>query len=336
MLCAEGALFRLPIAKILSIVSAAIFHFSLGGTARAADLLILASSDGEFVRDCTNRDVVISASNSKFVLAGGCQSLSVPGHANQILADMAAGSEIQVRGDENNIALINGGSHDPTISAEGRQNQVVKLIHVSVKSDASGSAAASASGETSLAPPRKPSLALPADRGGEDPLRLAIARNAAATKSNEEISRDLETKKVLMVNGRDSELSELPNQLLFAVNSTRLRSEAINSLAEYAELIRRNHSKNIHIIGHTDSIGRFWYNMELSRRRAQSVKTWLVREGGLAKDGLTAIGLGPQSPKASNATSSGRSQNRRVELLREICDQTACKMNGSGADRTPE
>jgi outer membrane protein OmpA-like peptidoglycan-associated protein len=335
MLCAEGALFRLPIAKILSIVSAAIFHFSLGGTARAADLLILASSDGEFVRDCTNRDVVISASNSKFVLAGGCQSLSVPGHANQILADMAAGSEIQVRGDENNIALINGGSHDPTISAEGRQNQVVKLIHASVKSDASGSAAASASGETSLAPPRKPSLALPADRGGEDPLRLAIARNAAATKSNEEISRDLETKKVVMANG-DSELSELPNQLLFAVNSTRLRSEAINSLAEYAELIRRNQSKNIHIIGHTDSIGRFWYNMELSRRRAQSVKTWLVREGGLAKDGLTAIGLGPQSPKASNATSSGRSQNRRVELLREICDQTACKMNGSGADRTPE
>jgi hypothetical protein len=91
-------------------------------------LLILASSGGEFVRDCTNRDVVISGSNSKYILAGGCQSLTVPGDGNQILADMAAESEILLRGNENNVAWTNmtGGDHFK-IHTDGRLNHIVKL-----------------------------------------------------------------------------------------------------------------------------------------------------------------------------------------------------------------
>jgi hypothetical protein len=99
-----------------------------GAPSQAAELLILASSGGEFVRDCANRDVVISGSNSKFILAGGCQSLTIPGDGNQILADMAAESEILLRGNENNVARTNttGGDH-LKIHTDGRFNQVVKL-----------------------------------------------------------------------------------------------------------------------------------------------------------------------------------------------------------------
>jgi Protein of unknown function (DUF3060) len=97
-------------------------------TSQAADLLILPGSGGEFVRECANKDVVISGSKSKFVLTGGCQSLSVPGDGNQILVDMAPGSEIYLRGNENDIAWTK--EHDspsPTIVADGQANSIVQL-----------------------------------------------------------------------------------------------------------------------------------------------------------------------------------------------------------------
>jgi Protein of unknown function (DUF3060) len=95
---------------------------------QAADLLILPGSGGEFVRECSHKDVVISGSKSKFVLTGGCQSLSVPGDGNQILIDMAPGSEIYLRGNENDIAWTK--EHDaagPTIVADGQSNSIVQL-----------------------------------------------------------------------------------------------------------------------------------------------------------------------------------------------------------------
>jgi outer membrane protein OmpA-like peptidoglycan-associated protein len=292
---------------------------TFNGPSQAADLLILASSGSEFVRDCSDRDVVISASNSKYILAGHCLSLSVPGDDNQIIVDLAPAAEVKLRGSGNKIAWTSTGSDQyPRISADGESNYLVKLEREPPKRDdmnTSNAAASSApaSGETATAKTEESSGA-----GGVD-AKSAGAKTAAATKSTEEIKKDLRVKKIDMANGRAGEASEFPSQLLFAVNSADLRAEALDNLAEYAEMIRRNGSKNVHIIGHTDSIGDFWYNMDLSRRRAQSVKAWLVREGGLANSALTAIGLGSQSPKASNTTPLGRSQNRRVELLAEIC-----------------
>jgi OOP family OmpA-OmpF porin len=57
------------------------------------------------------------------------------------------------------------------------------------------------------------------------------------------------------------------------------------------------------------------YNLELSKRRALSVKTWLVKQGGIANEDLLAIGLGAKKPMASNATADGRAKNRRVEVM---------------------
>ena len=65
--------------------------------------------------------------------------------------------------------------------------------------------------------------------------------------------------------------------------------------------------------GHTDSVGGAGYNDQLSQRRAQTVKQYLVARG-VAPQRLEALGLGESKPHMSNDTETGRTRNRRVEL----------------------
>lgn len=70
----------------------------------------------------------------------------------------------------------------------------------------------------------------------------------------------------------------------------------------------------VDVAGHTDSIGTDEYNMGLSLRRADAVRNYLV-DKGIAADRLSVKGYGESQPVADNATSDGRFQNRRVELI---------------------
>lgn len=70
----------------------------------------------------------------------------------------------------------------------------------------------------------------------------------------------------------------------------------------------------IEVAGHTDSIASDAYNLDLSRRRADTVRKYLVRKG-IAADRLVAKGYGESQPIADNSTEEGRFQNRRVELI---------------------
>jgi OmpA-OmpF porin, OOP family len=73
--------------------------------------------------------------------------------------------------------------------------------------------------------------------------------------------------------GSHGEMAQIPNEIMFAFNSDELRPNAVNILAECAELIKRDHAKHVRVIGHSESVGRIDYNLELSKRRALSVKT---------------------------------------------------------------
>jgi OmpA-OmpF porin, OOP family len=110
-------------------------------------------------------------------------------------------------------------------------------------------------------------------------------------------------------------MAQIPNEIMFAFDSDQLRPNASNILAECAELIKREHAKHVRVIGHSDSVGRVDYNLELSKRRALTVKSWLVKQGGIANKDLLANGLGPKKPMASNDTAEGRAKNRRVEVM---------------------
>jgi outer membrane protein OmpA-like peptidoglycan-associated protein len=72
--------------------------------------------------------------------------------------------------------------------------------------------------------------------------------------------------------------------------------------------------KHLSIEGHTDAQGQAERNLDLSQRRANSVKTWLVAHG-VDDARLDAKGFGQTKPIADNRTSQGRAQNRRVEFV---------------------
>lgn len=72
---------------------------------------------------------------------------------------------------------------------------------------------------------------------------------------------------------------------------------------------------DVEVAGHTCSIGTDEYNLGLSQRRAEAVRNYLVSKG-VSADRLTVRGYGESRPAFSNATREGRSQNRRVELVR--------------------
>jgi outer membrane protein OmpA-like peptidoglycan-associated protein len=105
-------------------------------------------------------------------------------------------------------------------------------------------------------------------------------------------------------------------QIYFDFNSDRIREESAPALDDIAQILKRHPDWKLAINGHTDNIGGDAYNIPLSRKRAVSVKNYLVERYGIQSGRLTTGGAGAAQPKATNATIEGRAQNRRVELIR--------------------
>lgn len=105
----------------------------------------------------------------------------------------------------------------------------------------------------------------------------------------------------------------LRNEILFDFNSASLRSSSRDELREMADVFDKYGDTTIVVAGHTDSVGSASYNDRLSDRRADSVAGYL-EDLGVRGSRIDAVGYGEARPKASNSSSSGRQQNRRVEL----------------------
>ncbi len=101
----------------------------------------------------------------------------------------------------------------------------------------------------------------------------------------------------------------------FELNSAELTPNARNILDRVAESLVANPDVRVEISGYTDSTGARAYNVDLSQRRAESVRTYLIGKD-VAADRMVAKGYGPDDPVASNTTREGRAKNRRVELRR--------------------
>jgi outer membrane protein OmpA-like peptidoglycan-associated protein len=109
-------------------------------------------------------------------------------------------------------------------------------------------------------------------------------------------------------------LVKFDSGILFDVDKTYLKPDAQNSLKQFAVSLQNNPQTNVLVVGHTDSTGTAAHNMDLSIRRSNAVKSFLVQQG---VDGtrLTTQGKGETEPIASNSTPEGRAQNRRVEIV---------------------
>ncbi len=79
------------------------------------------------------------------------------------------------------------------------------------------------------------------------------------------------------------------------------------------KILQANPDMNVRIEGHTDDKGAMAHNMDLSKRRAESVKKYMV-DHGIDEGRLETVGLGPKKPIADNKTKKGRAKNRRVEF----------------------
>ena len=104
----------------------------------------------------------------------------------------------------------------------------------------------------------------------------------------------------------------------FDFNKANIKAEFAPVLDEAAQTLQDNPDINVRIEGHTDSIGSDEYNLELSERRAQAVKAYLVSRG-IAASRLSTEGKGETEPIADNTKDGrdnpeGRAMNRRAEL----------------------
>ena len=100
----------------------------------------------------------------------------------------------------------------------------------------------------------------------------------------------------------------------FAVNKEQILVRSFPILQDVARVLKENPQiKLVRIEGHTDDRGRDQYNLDLSKRRAESVRTYLIKQG-IVRDRLQAVGYGKAMPIADNETEEGRAKNRRVEF----------------------
>ena len=107
-------------------------------------------------------------------------------------------------------------------------------------------------------------------------------------------------------------LVNLPD-VTFAVNSTEISPSFRATLDNVAQSMVTYPNSLVDVMGHTDSTGSDSYNLDLSRRRAESVANYLTMRG-IARARIATTGYGEQYPIADNTTEAGRSRNRRVEI----------------------
>jgi outer membrane protein OmpA-like peptidoglycan-associated protein len=106
---------------------------------------------------------------------------------------------------------------------------------------------------------------------------------------------------------------DLKSEASFASGSSDVRSSFSTALSKLGGVTRQYDSTMIYVIGHTDDQGSNSFNQQLSERRAVAVAGALTA-AGVDPSRVRAEGRGEAQPESSNATTQGRSQNRRVEI----------------------
>jgi outer membrane protein OmpA-like peptidoglycan-associated protein len=108
----------------------------------------------------------------------------------------------------------------------------------------------------------------------------------------------------------------VPGDVGFRTDEWVLRPEAARQLDRLAATLAATPDRLVVVEGHTDSRGSVAHNLDLSRRRAETVRSYLISQG-CAAGNLMASGIGDERPVGDNRTREGRAANRRVEIVVE-------------------
>src|SRR5579872_5455125 len=144
-----------------------------------------------------------------------------------------------------------------------------------------------------------------ADRQKQEAIRQKEEMRARLLAQLNQVLQTRDTARGLIVSMPD---------VLFDFNKYTLKPDARERLAKISGIILAYPDLKLEIEGHTDAIGTDEYNQQLSEKRADTVRGYLV-SSGVTPDHVSAVGLGKANPVADNSTSAGRKLNRRVEMV---------------------
>jgi outer membrane protein OmpA-like peptidoglycan-associated protein len=141
--------------------------------------------------------------------------------------------------------------------------------------------------------------------------QVATSQAQAATSQVQQLQQELAALKATQT---ERGLVLTLGDVLFETGKAALRPGALQNLYPLVTFLQKYPERRVVIEGYTDSVGSDAYNLDLSERRADAVRDFLLHNG-VNPAQLTTRGYGKASPVASNATAEGRQQNRRVELI---------------------
>jgi outer membrane protein OmpA-like peptidoglycan-associated protein len=145
--------------------------------------------------------------------------------------------------------------------------------------------------------------------------QLAAEQKARLDAENRAAKAQADLVKLAAVKEEDRGLViTLSGSVLFASDKSALLPAAQNRLNQVADALMETKERKLTVEGHTDSQGSSSYNQDLSQKRADAVRSYLISRG-YPGDLIQAHGIGKDRPIASNATAEGRANNRRVEII---------------------
>jgi outer membrane protein OmpA-like peptidoglycan-associated protein len=199
-------------------------------------------------------------------------------------------------------------AHARTVQATEWTRQTTEQRHLTETSNAQVTTAKLGRTETQLAVQGQQL------RNADQELLTERARREEAEQRAAQAAADLAKVATVKQEPRGMVIT-LSGSVLFASNKSELLPAAQTRLNDVANALNgQDPTSQIVVEGHTDSQGTASYNQELSQRRAQSVRDYLVARG-IASDRVTAQGFGLTRPIADNESAEGRANNRRVEIV---------------------
>jgi outer membrane protein OmpA-like peptidoglycan-associated protein len=230
-------------------------------------------------------------------------------HEAEEAARRAEGAQANAEADSDRNRAAAASSDQQALNARNAQ--------ASAEADSDRNRAAAASSDQQALNARNAQASAEAD---SDRNRAAAAssdlRAQDAVRDREELRAKLLQQFNLILETRDTARGLVVNMsdVLFDSGQYSLRPMAREKLAKISGIVLAYPTLMLAVEGNTDSVGTEEFNQTLSEKRAESVRTYLTRQG-VPEGSTTAAGFGKSRPIASNDTSDGRQQNRRVELI---------------------
>jgi outer membrane protein OmpA-like peptidoglycan-associated protein len=153
-------------------------------------------------------------------------------------------------------------------------------------------------------------------QSAQQQAQSAQEQAAAAQQREADLRQRLQVQLNQVLQTRDSAKGLIVNMsdVLFDVNQATLKPGAREKLSKVAGILLAYPDLRIRVDGYTDSTGTPEYNRDLSQRRADTVRGYMLKQG-IPAEAVVSEGFGQENPVATNGTAAGRQQNRRVEMV---------------------